>query len=426
MYNYGNLILNSVMVITSIWIVYRFWQCFFEKKKTSLFSITIWIFYCIIQMFFQYNRGNINLTRTFTNILLILLIAISGYNCRGNKKYFLLFVFSSVWCLSEEFIFFLIKEINSNSESLNVIGVIISYLIMIIFVYLVSMIKNEKNGEIIPNNFYLFLLFIPIGSIYIAINEFYSTNNRFFIMTTISILLLFNVVIFEIYIKINELFSYEKEKTVYAQQVDIISGNTIEQKKIIEEFHEEKHNLINELIVIKAGIENGDNNTVVKNLDKIIHNYNNIEGISNSGNTTIDTIINFKYAIAKEYGINFRLKIFIPSELPIEQCDIGVVLGNAIDNAIEAVKECKIKDKIIEISIGAKKEACVIIIKNSYENKIKRNKNGKILSTKKDTNRHGYGLKSIEKIASKYQGEIIIDIDYNTFLLTIILNFKNF
>ena len=50
----------------------------------------------------------------------------------------------------------------------------------------------------------------------------------------------------------------------------------------------------------------------------------------------IDALLNTKYSIAKENGIQFLLKIFIPEELPINQCDLGVVLGNALDNAIEA------------------------------------------------------------------------------------------
>lgn len=424
MYELGNFILNIVMVIAAAWIVNRFWGSFFEKKKVSFLSIIVWVLYCIIQLLLLSNRGSINLIGTFSNIVLVLLIAVFGFECGGKKKYFLLLVFCSVWSLLEEFVFFLLSGAQSSQESIDVMGVVISNILMMILIYIVSLIRNEKSGEIIPNNFYLFLLLIPVGSIYIAINEFYSRNNRFSTMVTISILLLFNVVIFEIYIKMNEMFLYEKEKTVYAQQLEIISSNTVEQEKIMEEFHQEKHNLINELIVLKGGIENDDKETVIRNLNKIINNCNIVESISNSGNSTVDAIINFKYAVAKEYGIDFRLKIFIPSELLIEPCEMGVVLGNAIDNAIEAVRECKGKEKVIEISMGIKKESCIIVIKNLYENKIKRNKRGRILSTKREEHRHGYGLKSIEKIAEEYWGEVIVDIKDNIFSLTVILNLK--
>lgn len=426
MFNLGNYILNFFMTIAAVWIVNRFWGSFFVRKKNSILFVIVNIFYFTFQMARQCNRGNIDIIETIINILLILIIAICGYNCAGKKKYFLLLLFYSIWSLLEEVIFFLLRNIQVEHWSRNEIGVVISNILMIILVYIISVVWHNRNSEFMPNNFYLFLLLIPIGSIYIAINEFYSKNNKISSIITISILILFNVVIFEIYIKMNEMFMYEKEKTVYAQQIDIISYNTLEQQKIMEDFHEEKHNLINELIALKGGIEKCDIENVIKNLNKIINNCHYVEAVSNSGNSTVDAIINFKYAVAREYGIEFCLKIFIPEELPIEQCDIGVVLGNAIDNAIEAVRECKNKEKIIEISMGVKKEAWVLVIKNPYEHEIKKDRTGMLLSTKQEKHRHGYGLKSIMRIAEEYQGEAVIDVENGVFSLTLVLNFRDF
>lgn len=66
-----------------------------------------------------------------------------------------------------------------------------------------------------------------------------------------------------------------------------------------------------------------------------------------------------KYVTA---GIRFCLKLFIPEKLPFHQCDLGIVLGNAIDNAIEAVKNCEPSDRTIDISMGVQKESFVFII----------------------------------------------------------------
>lgn len=422
----GTHILNFVMTITTIWIVKRFWGSFFEKRKNLFFSTIVWGLFCIYQIILQYNSGNLNVVMTIINALLILAIVVCGYQCKGKEKYFLLIVFCAVWALLEIFTFFLISGIQINEEGQDTVGNVVSKLLMVIFVYVVSMIWNKKYNEHISNNLHICLFFIPLGSIYIAVNQYYSQSNKLSSTISISILLLFNIVILEIYIKINELFIYEKERIMYAQQLNVISYSIFEQKKIMENFHEEKHNLINELIVLKDGIEKGTPENAITNLNKIINNCNCVEIVSNSGNTTVDAIINFKYAVAKEYGIKFCLKIFIPDELPIPQCDIGVVIGNAIDNAIEAVRVCKNKEKIIEISMSVKKEAWIMIIKNPYEHEIKKDRNGHILSTKKEKYRHGYGLKSIMRIAAEYQGEVLIDVENNIFCLTIVMNFRNF
>lgn len=424
MHNIENDIINLAMALTAVWIVNRFWKSFFEKKRTSFISVSICVLYCGFQIFFQCKRGNINLLQSLINVVLIFLIAICRYQCAGKRKYFLLLLFYSAWTLLEEFVFFLLRIIQVEWHNQDIEGAVISNILMILFVYAVSAMWNKADGEILPNKFYLFLLLIPIGSIYIAINEFYDRDSRFSSMIIMSILLLFNVIIFEIYIKTSEVFMYEKEKTVYAQQMGIISENTIEQKKMLEGFQEEKHNLINELVVLKGSIENDDKESAIRNLNKIIHNCSNAENVSNSGNDTVDAIINFKYTAAREYGIDFRLKVFIPNELPIEQCDIGVVLGNALDNAIEAVRKCESSEKTVEISMGVKKEAWIIVIKNPYENEIKRDRNGRILSTKTTEYRRGYGLKSIERIVEQYQGEVIIDTENGKFSLTMVLNFR--
>ncbi len=194
----------------------------------------------------------------------------------------------------------------------------------------------------------------------------------------------------------------------------------------MEEFYREKHDLVNELASLKGCIEECNMESLTKNLDKIIHSYESTEKVCNTGNSTVDAIINFKYAVASEYGIKFCLKIFIPNELSIDICDIGVVLGNAVDNAIEAVRKCKNREKIIQISMGVRKEAWVIVIKNPYEHEVEKGRNGMLLSTKQEKQRHGYGLKSITRIAEKYQGEAITEIENGIFSLTVVLNLREF
>lgn len=140
----------------------------------------------------------------------------------------------------------------------------------------------------------------------------------------------------------------------------------------------------------------------------------------------IDALLNTKYSIAKENGIQFLLKIFIPEELPINQCDLGVVLGNALDNAIEATEKCTGNDKDIEIAMGIKKQSLVLVIKNPYEGSLKQDKSGKLISTKNDFRRHGYGISSIQKVADKYGGDVIIETQDGKFVLTVMMNIGEF
>ncbi|MDE6203198.1 MAG: GHKL domain-containing protein, partial [Lachnospiraceae bacterium] len=279
----------------------------------------------------------------------------------------------------------------------------------------------------VPTLYYISFLFVPIGSIYVAIHEFNLVQNgrkNFASMVTFSILLLVNIVFLAIYTRLSENYTLEKEKIAYVQQMNMIAINTREQKRILEAFHAEKHDAINKLIVLRDELEHGKRENVLERLEKIISHIDVSESISQSGNSTVDALINFKYAAAREQGIVFQLKIFIPDTLPIDQCDLGVVLGNSLDNAVTAAAQCKNHEKTVQITIGVKKGSLVIVIKNPYEQELKRNKMGNFLSTKRDSAGHGYGVGSIQKVAEKYNGEVLIETENQVFSIMIILGME--
>lgn len=429
MYNVGNYLINIVMLVATLWIVNRYLGIFCKKKRMNILSTSVWGFFAVFQLYVQMNSGAASIWTTIISVILVMAIVLTGYFDRGKMIFLEVIILYVVWSLTEMIVYFCMSVIPLEKADADMIGTVISKIIMIIGVYLFSLIWKRTEHNLIPSKYYMGLLFVPIGSIYIAVNEFYSkgsTGQLISSMVTFSILLLFNIIILEIYSKISENFLLEKEKAIYTQQINMMSINTEEQKKVMENFHRERHDLINKLIVIKNELENDGEDAVIQNIEDIIQNCHTGKIISDSGNKCIDALINVKYAIAKERGIDFILKIFIPEDLPINQCDIGIVLGNALDNAIEATEKCESYDKKIEITMGIKKEALVIVIKNPYENLLKADKNGNLLSTKKDFYRHGYGISSMKRVVEKYYGDIIMENELGKFVVTITMNLGEF
>ena len=428
MYNVGNLIFDATMVVATLWIVNKYLGIF-NKKRQNIMSVSIWILFAIFQVYVQINSGIASIWTTIISIGLVILISLFGYTNKGKKSILEVCFLYVVWVLIEIMISFCVNLLPLDENHSVMAGNIISKIIMIIGVYVFSIMWEKTDNNFIPARYYVGLLFVPIGSIYIAVNEFYSINNMKEVlpsMVTFSILLLFNIIILEIYSKISENFIMEKEKAIYTQQINIMAINTEVQKKVMENFHREKHDWINELIALKNEIEYENKDVVLQNIDRIIQNCQFGEAISDTGNKCIDALINVKYTTAKEKGIDFILKIFIPEELPINQCDMGIVLGNILDNAIEATEKCNSSAKKIEIIMGIKKEALVLVVKNPLAGSLKRNKDGKLLSTKEDSKRHGYGINSVIKVARKYNGDVIIEEEGGEFVITVTMNLENF
>lgn len=427
MFNWGSEIFNITMVGITLWIVNKFLGIFFEKKQSKLYSYMPWMAFAIFQLFVEYNKGIASIWTTIISIILVFLISVFNFQKSTKSKLFIAILLYAVWALIEMLAFYCMSVFSIGKDTFAILGSVISKILVIISIYLFSVFWKEKDNEQIPAKYYFILLFILLGSIGIAVDKFFSVENNDGILSSMivfSILLLFNIIVFEIYSKLAEKFILEKEKTVYEQQIDIMSRSTEEQKEIMEEFREERHNLVNELIVLRNSAENDDNINVIDSLNHIIKGFVVSEKIANSGNNVVDAIINFKYAIADKEQIKFNLKIFIPDELPFHQCDIGIILGNAIDNAIEAVKNCALDKRNIDISMGIKKEALILTVKNYYEHSLRKDKNGNLLSTKEHYNRHGYGVKSIKKVAEQYHGEVLVETENNEFVLTVIMNIE--
>lgn len=373
MYNVGNLIFDATMVVATLWIVNKYLGIF-NKKRQNIMSVSIWILFAIFQVYVQINSGIASIWTTIISIGLVILISLFGYTNKGKKSILEVCFLYVVWVLIEIMISFCVNLLPLDENHSVMAGNIISKIIMIIGVYVFSIMWEKTDNNFIPARYYVGLLFVPIGSIYIAVNEFYSINNMKEVlpsMVTFSILLLFNIIILEIYSKISENFIMEKEKAIYTQQINIMAINTEEQKKVMENFHREKHDWINELIALKNEIEYENKDVVLQNIDRIIQNCQFGEAISDTGNKCIDALINVKYTTAKEKGIDFILKIFIPEELPINQCDMGIVLGNILDNAIEATEKCNSSAKKDRDNYGNKKGSFGIGCKKSVSRFIK-------------------------------------------------------
>lgn len=424
-------IFEIVMVLTTIWIVNKFLNILFEKKKRNIFTMTFWLMYILLQIIIRVYNISASIWITLGSIVLVIAISICGYEKVGFLKGLAVVLLYTVWTIVEVIVFYCISILDLAESNAYLVGLVVSTIIMIILTYLLMLFWREHTDKYIPFSlkYNCLLVFIPIGSIYIALCYFYlnvKATITFFTLLVFVFLLLFNIIVFEIYIKLAEIFWLERERVVYSQQIEMFSKNTEAQKKVMEQFHEERHNWINKLIVLKNNFEDGNNINVIEEINKIIKNCDANERISDSGNNTIDAIINFKYSLAKEQGIMFNLKIFVPIELSINQCDLGIVLGNALDNAIEATQKCKYSKKEINISMGIKKEALIIVIDNPYEHSIIQNKMGTMLSTKNETIKHGYGINSIIKTIDKYDGEVVIDTNDNIFTLTIIMHLAEF
>ena len=191
-----------------------------------------------------------------------------------------------------------------------------------------------------------------------------------------------------------------------------------ESNRVFENMNEIRHDLKNHLTIIKGKIKDCDLASCENYIDNIYSKIDDIGSIIHTGNDIVDYLINSKIG----HNNDIRVKISGRAEIfsNIQDTDIVGLIGNILDNALEAVKRLDDKiDKRIELYFLKKNNNRIILCKNSVDHLVL-DQNMKLPKTKKGP-QHGYGNKIINSIAQKYGGFVEYKDDESMFCIQIIL-----
>lgn len=168
-----------------------------------------------------------------------------------------------------------------------------------------------------------------------------------------------------------------------------------------------RHDLVNHIGALRELINQNKINEAKKYIETIWNIQEEIDLKIHTGDSFLDVIINYYLYLASKEEIDFIVNGKLTDKIPVNMVDLTSLVGNLLQNAIEAAKKTDYPQITIEF-IEHKKEV-FIIVKNSTVNKIEI-KNGLIKTTKQDKENHGFGLKNINMIIEKYYGEYYTDL----------------
>lgn len=163
-----------------------------------------------------------------------------------------------------------------------------------------------------------------------------------------------------------------------------------------------RHDYHSHLQSLKVKLNQGQIEEAARYLNELEEDLDDIHQIVESGNVNVDAILNSKLSLAITQEIDVNVKVVIPEKLPLNDIDCCVLLGNLIDNAIEACEKVEEK-KFIRLYIGVFKKQLYMSITNAT-NEVVRKFDEEYISKKRGN--HGHGLKRINKVVEKYNGYI--------------------
>lgn len=140
-------------------------------------------------------------------------------------------------------------------------------------------------------------------------------------------------------------------------------------------------------------------------LTKLNDDLTTVDTVIKTGNVMVDAILNSKLSLMRTKKLPVNIKAAVPKECSISEVDLCAIIGNLLDNAMEACeKQPEDAERFIRIYIGVLKGQLYISAANSLHGELKKS-GRRYLSTKKSAS-HGYGLMRIDRIVNKYQGYV--------------------
>lgn len=278
-------------------------------------------------------------------------------------------------------------------------------------------IFNKEDSKMMFVAFLVSTVVLVVSSI--ALSVFMSTaslKNIVYIMVTVLSVLVVDIVILNLIIRVSR-NNYQKRQ----DELKEIGRNFQEQyEKNIKEQDEAicrlRHDIKHHLCVVDVLLTEQKYNDAHKYLQEYL-NTNEINTYIYTKNEYVNAIINSKISLAKRKSINIT-SVVAGDICNVDNIDICNLLGNLLDNAIEASEKSIVKTIIFKIIV--QEDIIRISTQNSIDSSILSD-NPNLQTSKSHKQSHGYGTKTIKEIAAKYNGFVDYYEDNNRFVCNVSL-----
>lgn len=391
------------------YVIYKYIHIFYSECKISKRMEQLAYISYIILSTSIYTAIKLPLIVMITSIFLLLGLVFIYYGSLKKALLTTAIIYLSLMCIETIIVFLtnfpgadLFASFQYNSE----FGIISIRILSYAFVRLMYGFKHVKNENRLPFIYWLSLILVPFGTLTLLLMIFSENSvSSIYIISSIGIVLIINIITFYLYDCISNLMATQMNKRLTEEQNKYYEHQIELMKTSLENIKIFRHDLKNHLSPIYNMAISGRNEELIERISKLAKVCCE-SGQVVSGNSDIDSIINFKLQQAERERIHVSTKIVVPTELSISPFDLAVILGNLIDNSIEAISTIE-SDRWINIDMRYTKGRLIFQISNSFDGFLKES-NGILASRKNNPTNHGLGLKSVQAVIQKYDGAMQI------------------
>jgi len=402
-------IYDAIYLLSSIfetYTIYKFMGIFFERDETDKnLELMAYISYFLIIGSIHRISG-VQIVNVLSNLVFFFLM--TGLYSASLKLRITATVYIYAILISVETItinIFSLMDINKHVYLIDIeliLSLIMSKILFFMVALAISNFKMLKSGIEITPLHWVAVIGIPLGTLFSTFILMPESNigKHVQIVISIAVLFLINFFVFYLYDVLLRFYEEKMEKNLLKQQ----NNAYIKQLKMIGESQENiklmRHDMKLHISTLQGLIEKGDSDSALEYIQNVYNFANFTNEYAKSGNVELDSILNYKIYEAKKKGIEVDLDLSAPKKFNFQPMDIVIIIGNLLDNAIEAASKLS-ENKDIEISVEFNRNILYISVANYFDGNLI--SVGKELKTAhKDKKNHGLGLQSVKRSLEKY------------------------
>ena len=405
-----------------------------KNIKKAYFYLSI-----VLLSIFTYILTEVNMYSMIRTILLYLILLFIAYRLfKGNIKeksffvtmFYFFLIFTDILMVNI-LSYFIGKDIKDIVINQTWSRLLLSQISKLSFFIILRVIKNnyrEREPDI-PRYYWYWILFVylisgtnllVIFNISLILNELNVEIQHLTVAISLGSLMIV-IITYYIFMKLNTFYKERSNFRIVEIKNEMLQKEMEEKEIIYERIRKIHHDFKNHIICIEKLLEQEkfeSANEYIEGLkEEVVETYTWIK----TGNDVVDAILNQKKSEGIKKNIKVDIKVNIPEEIDINPLDLCTILGNALDNSIEANEKIEDKNRRnIYVKINPYKDYLFIEILNpTLVNPI--DEEGKLNTTKRDSINHGFGMKSIKSVVEKYNGILSYEYNEGEFILNIML-----
>jgi len=281
----------------------------------------------------------------------------------------------------------------------------------------------RKNVIVLPI-FWVSVFVIPLSSVVVLFIIVSAAGLSLFAQIAVLFILVgINVLVFYLHDTLSSAYETRLQLELHAQERKYYLAQCQMMQESVEQTKSARHDMVSHFAVLKGLADEIKADKIIDHLDKLLADAGKAKAHSGTGNVAFDSIINFKLRNARQENIKTNIRLRIPSTLNVETSAVAAILGNLLDNALDAV--ARVEEKAIKLDIEYCRKALFILIENTFDGMLECVKEDgareKRLVTRKSGGDHGHGFRNIRRALEKYDGHMEIAYEGNVFSVTVLL-----